>query len=136
MNSFTVNTEKMTAALSPALLLGEKSLCPVYAAIRRDGFHIRYNYTDFTYATITDMNRLIIYRFRFFYKDLKAYDLKDVHVSRHGKGMLGQYYIDLNTSGSSGYEHILMYLNPKDVGSALPDQGINAETFYMLLTDH
>ncbi len=136
MNSFTVNEEKIAEALSPAMLPGEKSLCPIYAAIRREGFHLRYNYTDYKFATITDMKRLLIYRFRLYYKDLKAYELENVHVLRHGKGIFGQYYIDFNVSGASGFQHILMYLNPKDVGDALPDQGINAETFYLLLTDH
>ena len=128
-----ISESSMTKALLPLLISGEMSLCPVLAAVKCETRRVGGRTSEFAYATVTNYDRLILYRFDEYSSHIEYYTLDTLIYSDLGTSGNGQYIAEFSFLTEKGTKDIYMTFMPEIKGNAFPHQNANAKYMYELL---
>lgn len=124
----------MNEMLSPMLMAGEESLCPVYCGFPDTGFFARPGNLQTGFATITSGGRILFAKYNIFGQCTRgAYFFPAISKLKIRKNFAGQYVID-GTTLIDGKKRLFKFQIARKVfGCNFPCQEENAERFVSTL---
>ncbi|MBQ3842085.1 MAG: hypothetical protein II820_05300 [Ruminiclostridium sp.] len=129
-----VSESAMTKALMPLLISGEMSLCPVLATVKCETRRVGGRTSEFAYVTVTNYDRLIMYRFDEYSSHVEYYTFDTVIYSELSTSGNGQYIAEFSFLTEKGKKDIYMTFMPQIKGNAFPHQNKNAQFLYEFLS--
>lgn len=132
-----VNETVMFNMLKPLLNTDEKSLCPVFAMIKKEVKRMTHATSEFAYITITNKARLVIYRFDTSSSYAESYNLSSIMFGElHKLSNTNVYAAELSFLNDDGQQKdINISIEPKPKGreANFPKQEKYAEKMFGIL---
>ena len=128
-----ISNTAMKNAFRPLLLEDEKSMCPVFAMVKRQSQKITHNASEYAYITITSKGRLILYRFDDHSSYNEIYLLSTLMYGEVSQMQSGNYIAELSFLTDNGQKDINISFMPTVKDKDLPNQEKNSAKLYTLL---
>ena len=128
-----VSANEMITKINNNLITNEKSICPVFGAVKRKVKKISDRVSDNAYITITTLDRLILYRFDDYSSYVEYFTFDTLIMGDVDKTSGGQYIAELSFLTEKGTRDICLIFSSAVKGKNFPNQAMNAEFLYKML---
>lgn len=127
-----ISESAMTKSIMPLLISGEMSLCPILATVKCETRRMGGRTSEYAYATVTNYDRLILYRFNEYSSYVEYYTFDNVMYSDFSVSGNGQYIVEFSFLTEKGTQDLYMTFLP-EIKGAFPHQKANAVYMFELL---
>ncbi len=125
-----VSEKEMIRTLTNSLITNEKLMYPVFGAIRKKQSKVTGRPNDFAYIALTNLDRLLLYRFDQFSSFMEYYTFDTLIMGDVSKTNLGQYIVELSFLTDKGTKDITLVFSSSVKGFDFPHQEVNSELLY------
>ena len=128
-----ISESTMTKSIMPLLISGESSLCPILAAVKCESKRVGGRTSEYAYVTVTNYDRIILYRFNEYSSYVEYYTLDTVMYSDFNDSGKGQYIIEFSFLTEKGTKELYLTFSDEVRGGGFPHQRPNAIYLFELL---